>query len=93
MPVRLVAVKNSPEVPWIFSKALRKVAEFVQRAEAQDVLPGPVRQPTTCWVIHLQGRHPSRQQVAPLTLPQSITIDVIKCTYIGLFTRRSRKKD
>ncbi len=70
MPVRLVAVKNSLETLQMFSEAFCQVAEVVQRAEAQDVLPGALRQPTHCWVGQLLDGHPSREQEAPLSLPQ-----------------------
>lgn len=80
MPVRLVAVKNSLETLQVFGEALCQVDEFVQNAEAQDVLPSTFRQPTNCWVDQLLDGHPSRQQVAPLSLPQRDNTDFIECT-------------
>ena len=70
MPVRLVAVKDALETLQMFGEALCQVSEVVQSAEAQNVLPGSLRQPTHCWVRQLLGGQPSRQQVTPLSLPQ-----------------------
>lgn len=60
VPVRLVAVKDSLETLQMFGEALCQVAEVVQSAEALDLLPGTLRQPTHCRVWQLLDGHPSR---------------------------------
>ena len=77
MPVRLVAVKDSLETLQMLREALCQAAEVVQSAEAQDVLPGALRQPTRRRVAQLSDGHPSRQQVAPLGLPRRDNTDSI----------------
>lgn len=72
-PVRLKAVKDIFETLLVPAEGLCQGAELLQRAEAQDVLPGPVRQPVVRRVVQDFGRHPSGQQVAPLRLTQKHT--------------------
>ena len=71
----LATVEDVLEVQHVVREAVGQDAEVGHGAEAQDVLPGTVREPGHSRVGKLLLGHSSRQQVAPLRLGSEVIRD------------------
>lgn len=78
----LVTVKDLLEAKHVVREAVGQAVEVGQGAEAQDVLPGTVREPRHCWIGQLLLGHAPRQQVAPLRLGAEV-IRGQRCPCVG----------